>query len=834
MKEFYADLSSKIIGKKEYLNARDDLFKAYILKSIDERYQLDNNIVKKLCTSLQYFYKSGNESYLNEGAQLVSMLLYVCGDKCDEIVAIADSVFTNSGDFPNINLLNRKFNHVHFVPSIFDVVERNLRKDLNTIEAIALPLTDYQRRLWEDLILDKDILTSAPTSTGKTYIILQYLIQKFLENQEAFAAIVVPTRALIAEVSAKLYEIIKEKGQENHINICTISREDKFKSKTFFVMTQERLFELLQRGDIYFNYLFIDEAHNISDKSRGVLLHLTIQKLLEDSTPQIIISMPSSRYQNAFDSIFNGINLEKKSTIHSPVAKIIIPVTLRKKLICISNLDGGNEIHVEKKFKGDKLANIVYRLGKNENNLIYQSRTDYCENVADDIAALISDNKQSISLEEAANYVENFLHLDFSLANCLRKGVAFHYGPLPGAIRTMIESLAKEGEIQYVVCTSTLAEGVNLPAKNLFLKNPVQPQKMQASEKLEDVTIDNITGRAGRMLEHFGGNVFLVEYDKWKFDYEFKDRKNSSEILSTYFKLLNEEFEKILSALRGEYDHTKQDQYTYYTIANKLIKEYSSENLDNTLQARELLLSKREIKALEKEVAKAYQDLKVDRFTLEANPTIGFIQQNTLFKLIDRQKDLTEWALPHPRSYKLYPTLVKICEALRDAGIFLPQEDISIPFACQIAKKWMIGEPLKEIIFDQITYDKKSGKAYNCNRSVRDVIKVINNDIRFRMSSALRCYHSILSSAIMIHKKSLQNVKLYSFIEAGCCEERAINLVNIGLSRESSIEIDTKLNKDIKITSAIDLRSLYINNELANIHAVTKKEINMLLSRPIK
>ena len=710
MSSFYKELSSKIIKSNGYSQAYDELFEAYVSKIICEnrKCKIDSQTVKKLSTSIQYFYRSNFEDHLNEGAVLLSMLLHVSGEQTHELIAIADSVFSQSGDFPNVKLLKDKFQEIEFKVSILDETRKDLREELNTVDEIDHPLTNYQRSLWEDLTSDKDVITSAPTSTGKTHIILRYLMQEIMDSDGAFAAIVVPTRALISELAGKIYKIAKSKSYEKSIEICTVPKEGPFKDKTLFVMTQERLFEVLQSGAISFDYLFVDEAHNISDKSRGVLLHLMLHKMLEDSNPQIIISMPSQLYQNAFDSVFEGVQFAKKITKHSPVTKIIMEVHLKGRKIHISRINKKNVVTIDKRFQGVKLSDIVYRLGQRESNIIYRNRTDYCESAARDIAALVPENKDSQALEEAADYVERFLHHDFSLASNLRKGVAFHYGPLPGVVRTMIEDLVREGEVEFVVCTSTLAEGVNLPAKNLFLKNPLYQPPYKTPERLETVTLDNITGRAGRLLEHFAGNIFLIEPAGWTYKDYFKESEEEAEKIPTYFKVLNDDLSGVLEALKGSYDHTDENQYSYYTIANKLLKEFGSDTLHTTMDAKDLTLSVKELRQLEDHIKQAYNALKVDTFTLEANPTVGFIQQNKLYKFLLKKSDLSEWTLPYPKSAELYPRLVNVCNTLFGAGIYLPKSAYSVKHACRIAQKWMRGDSLKSIITQQINTDVKS------------------------------------------------------------------------------------------------------------------------------
>lgn len=828
MSNFYEEVSCKILNSKGYALATEELFRAYVCKMVQVSSNLCKQTIKKLATSVQFFYLSGVEEYVNEGAIILSMLLHVAGEKERELVAIAENVYYGSGDFPNVALIKKKFQDINFRVSIYDESRKNLKADLNTVQEIDHPLTDYQRSLWEDLVSDKDVITSAPTSTGKTDIILRYLMQKMMEDESGFAAVVVPTRALISEVAGKIYELAKSKSYEHNIHVCTVPKEGRFQEKTFFVMTQERLFELLQPGDMYFNYLFIDEAHNISDKSRGVLLHLTLQKLLEDSNPQIIISMPSHQYMNAFDSVFDGISFLKVRTRHSPVAKVVMPLTFTGRKINISRINSKSSISIDKNFTGKSIANIVYRLGQGESNILYRNQTDHCENAAREIAALVTKNKDCPALEEAADYIERFLHKDFSLASSLRKGVAFHYSPLPGVIRTMIEDLVREGKVDFVVCTSTLAEGVNLPAKNLFLQNPLQRAMYEKSTRLENVKLDNITGRAGRMLEHFAGNIFLVEHDDWEFKDYFEDADEVSRI-PTYFKVLNEDLGGVIDALKGEYDHNKSDQFTYYTIANKLIKEFSSDILSSTLNSDALNLTRKDRKQLETSVEQAYDALKVAAFTLEASPTVGFIQQNKVYNLLIGTTDLSEWVLPHPKSPLLYDRLKHICHVLSENGIFIPTADNTIGHVCVIAKKWMTGEPLKEIIASQIAYERERGKKYNCNKSVRNVIKVVNTDVRFRLSTALRCYHSLITDVIGARKMDMQSVKIYSFIEVGGCEERIINLVNLGFSRETALEIDRVLPKGLEIHSITDVKRQHEGGMFDKLHAVTRREIIRVL-----
>ena len=86
----------------------------------------------------------------------------------------------------------------------------------------------------------------------------------------------------------------------------------------------------------------------------------------------------------------------------------------------------------------------------------------------------------------------------------VRYGIAYHIGYLPASIRARIEELFKSGNITVMFCTSTLLEGVNLPADNLF----IMENKIFLSE-MNTIDFRNLIGRVGRISFNLYGNVYL-------------------------------------------------------------------------------------------------------------------------------------------------------------------------------------------------------------------------------------------------------------------------------------------------------------------------------------
>jgi hypothetical protein len=91
----------------------------------------------------------------------------------------------------------------------------------------------------------------------------------------------------------------------------------------------------------------------------------------------------------------------------------------------------------------------------------------------------------------------------WSLANELSYGVAIHDGSLPKHLGASIIRYFNDGLIRCIFCTSTIIEGVNTSAKNVVIFDDKKGNKA-----IDFFDYSNIKGRAGRLMEHYLGNVY--------------------------------------------------------------------------------------------------------------------------------------------------------------------------------------------------------------------------------------------------------------------------------------------------------------------------------------
>ena len=114
---------------------------------------------------------------------------------------------------------------------------------------------------------------------------------------------------------------------------------------------------------------------------------------------------------------------------------------------------------------------------------------------------------QEIGQLESSEVIER---LEVALA----KGLAFHNGNMMLGERLLVEKYFRQGEIRVICATSTLAMGVNLPAKNVVVE-PTRwglQQGRWATERISVADYRNMGGRAGRLRHNddYGRSILIA------------------------------------------------------------------------------------------------------------------------------------------------------------------------------------------------------------------------------------------------------------------------------------------------------------------------------------
>ena len=110
-------------------------------------------------------------------------------------------------------------------------------------------------------------------------------------------------------------------------------------------------------------------------------------------------------------------------------------------------------------------------------------------------------------MNNLSTWIASNYHVDWSLAQLVKKGYGWHNGRLHRALAQIQLKLFEEiNGLRGVLCTSSVIEGVNTQAEQVVLWN-----KKNGRSNITSFEYKNIMGRAGRMFKYFVGDVFIME-----------------------------------------------------------------------------------------------------------------------------------------------------------------------------------------------------------------------------------------------------------------------------------------------------------------------------------
>lgn len=137
---------------------------------------------------------------------------------------------------------DKNTNKFSFICSPLDKLTITLNQLPNevTVKNKQFLLTSYQKRIWDSLDGNKIIGISAPTSAGKSFVILLKLISKIVENP-CDIIYIIPTLSLVTQVTEDFNKMLKLLNMENYsISNSYVEYGNKDQSH-IFIMTQEKV-----------------------------------------------------------------------------------------------------------------------------------------------------------------------------------------------------------------------------------------------------------------------------------------------------------------------------------------------------------------------------------------------------------------------------------------------------------------------------------------------------------------------------------------------------------------------------------------------------------------
>lgn len=126
-------------------------------------------------------------------------------------------------------------------------------------------LTDFQMKIWNSMDKDKLIGISAPTSAGKSFVILLKIVKKLL-NDKFDVVYIVPTLSLLNQVTEDFNSVLKSMGVEDYWISNSFDMDGNNNKRNIYVLTQEKAIAAFSESDFAFSnrmILVADEIQNI-------------------------------------------------------------------------------------------------------------------------------------------------------------------------------------------------------------------------------------------------------------------------------------------------------------------------------------------------------------------------------------------------------------------------------------------------------------------------------------------------------------------------------------------------------------------------------------------
>jgi len=371
---------------------------------------------------------------------------------------------------------------------ILDILEDRKIKNLRLIQKKALQ---------QGILQGENIFISAPSGSGKTFLAEIIAVQNIL-SKRLKSVLLVPLRALANEKYSEFVSNYSKLGIKIAIRTGDIEIEKiELHEADLIISTYERFDSLLRNEINWLNQIgtiIIDEVHIINDFYRGPRLESLLARLRE-YLPEIQLIALSATIENPED-------LAKWLKCKLITSKIR-PVKLNYKIYVTAD-------------KNKTIKELVYHTLKSKGQILIFTKTrKESQKIASDLVKTILDNqllddRDRIELNEIfkAQDLTSKTKLDRSLINIMKFGVAYHHAGLSLETRQLVEKYFRRHLIKIIACTTTLAAGVNLPAKVVVVKDCqviitdpnviVSDDQYWWKNQLDNNLLHQILGRAGR------------------------------------------------------------------------------------------------------------------------------------------------------------------------------------------------------------------------------------------------------------------------------------------------------------------------------------------------
>jgi len=415
----------------------------------------------------------------------------------------------------------------------------------------------------------KRAFLSTPTSGGKT-LIAQLMVASHLATEENSVCYVAPTRSLCHEVRNSLTSRLRYVGSEVIDGLPEGDWLDEQLSVAarVEVMTPERLSYLIRSDSKKvldrFGMFIFDEVHSVGERGRGWTLEEDLSYLhyATQGTQHRIILMSAavgnrihfvqwmSKEEDNKDVVFLHSDWRGPRRLHAicstkadwdqgqeeTTRSVKFPRRVRYPLYATLHVRISHTGRMHSLQTTESVGSLVRRYKPdntfenkdNESTPFYRMLVPIIQHLSVPgpvlviestrpatvrMAKAIAENRGTLEQQEnqpLIDLIEARLGNSHPLSEVIKKGVAYHHGSLPTEIREAIEEAVTQGNLRFLVATTTMTEGVNLPVRSVVVASQGSHTQEGFKEYITGSKLINAIGRAGRATKETEGVVVLA------------------------------------------------------------------------------------------------------------------------------------------------------------------------------------------------------------------------------------------------------------------------------------------------------------------------------------
>lgn len=352
---------------------------------------------------------------------------------------------------------------------------------------------------------DNTVSVIAPTSYGKSELIIS-AVKEYAGKR---ICVLTSTKALLIQTKKRVQQISKGIFPKIVVHPEMYNPND---PSCLAVLTQERLLRIFKKDpQLSFDCIIVDEAHEMLEDDNRSRTLVNVIIVAQKRNPEVAF-----KFLTPF--LVDSTNLKARYTTYDIEGfKVSEYIKTEKYFLCDLRNHTGLKLY-------DQFLNKYLPISDNRNlgfeeevvkaysagkNIIYLNKPTDIEKFALALADVLPEVDSEL-IQTACDNISEYLQPQYNLLTCLRKGIIYHHGSVPDAIRIYIEDLYKKDDaVRYVITSSTLLSGVNLPAERMFILD-----NKRGRSNLSHDSFKNLVGRVCRFSEIFShetGNLHRLE-----------------------------------------------------------------------------------------------------------------------------------------------------------------------------------------------------------------------------------------------------------------------------------------------------------------------------------